>query len=427
MKEPDIKYAVKVGMATAVLAAPAFINTTRPIFTEYRGEWALISFFVVMSPTIGGTNFLSVHRILGTLLGASTAAGIWTAFPQSPVILSIFGFFFSLPCFYYIVAKPTYATSARFVLLAYNLVCLYSYNIRDQDEDVIQLAEHRFISVTVGVVWAGIVCRYWWPTEARRELSRALGEFCLNIGWLYTRLVAFNSSGDDADDFPDGDGAPAGTSGPMPTETSTLLRRNKIRMSHSIQHFMSMELHLQLQLIELQGLLAQTQHEPRLKGPFPVKLYRSVLTSLQSILDKLHSMRCVTAREEWNTTVRRDFILPVNRERREMVGNIILYFSVLSSAFRLKAPLPPYLPPAAKSQQRLVDAIRNLDVVKSRDVKASRQLLFFAYALTIKGVIQELDFLGRTVQEAFGVIGEGLEEFEELFTVEDGQLDPLVG
>ncbi len=61
------------------------------------------------------------------------------------------------------------------------------------------------------------------------------------------------------------------------------------------------ELHLQIKLIELQGLLAQTQHEPRLKGPFPVKLYRGVLTSLQTILDKLHSMRCVTTREEWYT------------------------------------------------------------------------------------------------------------------------------
>jgi hypothetical protein len=61
------------------------------------------------------------------------------------------------------------------------------------------------------------------------------------------------------------------------------------------------ELHLQIKLIELQGLLAQTQHEPRLKGPFPVKLYRSILTSLQTILDRLHSMRCVTTREEWYT------------------------------------------------------------------------------------------------------------------------------
>lgn len=53
-------------------------------------------------------------------------------------------------------------------------------------------------------------------------------------------------------------------------------------------------------------------------------------------------------------SVRNDFVVPVNRERREMVGNIILYFSVLSGAFKLKTPLPPYLPPAEKARQRLV-------------------------------------------------------------------------
>lgn len=52
--------------------------------------------------------------------------------------------------------------------------------------------------------------------------------------------------------------------------------------------------------------------------------------------------------------MRRDFIIPVTKERREMVGNIILYFSTLASAFRLKAPLPPYLPPAEKARQQLV-------------------------------------------------------------------------
>lgn len=59
------------------------------------------------------------------------------------------------------------------------------------------------------------------------------------------------------------------------------------------------ELHLQRQLIKLQELLEVTQHEPRLKGPFPVGLYRDILASLQRVLDKLHSMRCVTTREEW--------------------------------------------------------------------------------------------------------------------------------
>ena len=116
--------------------------------------------------------------------------------------------------------------------------------------------------------------------------------FCLNIGWLYTRLVAFNSFSDEEFHLH------AINEEDNPTEESHLLHVNPA-LSHSIQHFMAMELHLQIKLIELQGLLSQTQHEPRLKGPFPVALYRSILTSLQSILDRLHSMRCVTSREEW--------------------------------------------------------------------------------------------------------------------------------
>lgn len=62
-----------------------------------------------------------------------------------------------------------------------------------------------------------------------------------------------------------------------------------------------------------------------------------------------------------------------------------------------------------------MDAIRRLDVVRNRDVKGSRQLLFFAYALTMKGVIDELEFLGKTLQVAFGVIGQTVDEFESLF------------
>jgi hypothetical protein len=107
-----------------------------------------------------------------------------------------------------------------------------------------------------------------------------------------------------------------------PDEATPLLPKSvKAKLSKSIQEFMAMlvlwhllciacgllffglcrELHLQRKLIELQGLLAETQHEPRLKGPFPILLYRAILTSLQTILDKLHSMRCVTTREEWIT------------------------------------------------------------------------------------------------------------------------------
>jgi hypothetical protein len=56
--------------------------------------------------------------------------------------------------------------------------------------------------------------------------------------------------------------------------------------------------------------------------------------------------------------------------------------------------------------------------VKNRNVTGSRQLLFFAYALTMQGVTKELDYLGRTLQNAFGVIGSSPEEFEALFREE---------
>ena len=81
---------------------------------------------------------------------------------------------------------------------------------------------------------------------------------------------------------------------------------------------------------------AGTRYVPFVVFLFPVNQTKYIIPSLSS------------------QTVRKDFIVPVSKERRELVGNVILYFHMLASAFTLKAPLPPYLPPAEKSRQELV-------------------------------------------------------------------------
>ncbi|KAF8608644.1 hypothetical protein BDV93DRAFT_433325 [Ceratobasidium sp. AG-I] len=410
LRQAEIKYSIKTGLSVAILAAPAFIESTRETFVEYRGEWALISCFVVLSPTVGATNFLSLHRIMGTVIGATFAVTVFTLFKHQPIVLVLCSFFFSIPCFYYIVQYPQYATSGRFVLLTYNLTCLFSYNSRDDNISVFTVAQHRATAVTIGVIWAFIVSRFWWPIEARRELGRVLSEFCFNIGWFYQCLVSSYSVHPSTLTQ-----IAAGKMDSSTREEREAEMHSPAHLAASINEFMAMEHHLQLKLIELQGLLAQTQNEPRLKGPFPVALYRTILTSLQSILDMLHSLRCATTQEAWYTAVREHFIIPVNKERRDMVGNVILYFSTLSAAFQLKSPLPPYLPPAEQARQKLVDAVRQLDIVKNREIKASKHLLYFAYVLLMSGVIKELEFLGRVLQEAFGVIGESATLFEALF------------
>ncbi len=63
--------------------------------------------------------------------------------------------------------------------------------------------------------------------------------------------------------------------------------------------FVDRELHLQIQLLDMKALLDQTKHEPRLKGPFPFALYDDMLSSCQTIIERMHSMRCVTTRPDW--------------------------------------------------------------------------------------------------------------------------------
>jgi len=58
LRQPEIKYSIKAGLAVAILAAPGFIESTRETFVEYRGEWALISCFVVLSPTVGAVGII---------------------------------------------------------------------------------------------------------------------------------------------------------------------------------------------------------------------------------------------------------------------------------------------------------------------------------------------------------------------------------
>ena len=162
LTERDAKYAIKTGMATAILAAPAFFDSTRPIFIRYYGDWALIS----VSYLLSGLAFLrSWSHSCSILLScpqrldrrtlwvyivfwehcqsiiviclpftdtepslsfsAAVAAGVYSLFPENAIALAIFGFFYSIPCFYLLVGQPKYAPSARFLLLTYNLTCLY--------------------------------------------------------------------------------------------------------------------------------------------------------------------------------------------------------------------------------------------------------------------------------------------------------------
>ncbi|WAQ89456.1 hypothetical protein PtA15_11A144 [Puccinia triticina] len=467
LNDPDAKTAIKIGAGAALMTFPAFWDLTRPTFHHYRAQWAVVTYMIVMASTLGQTNFLVITRMVGTLIGSGVALAAQYAFWQDPVVLPLLGFIFSLPCFWLIVSQPAYASTGRFLLLSYNLVCLYSFNVRDKNASILATAYNRIVCVFVGVLFGWVINSFVWPYKARRELRKCLSEFLLESAFLYSFLVKNYSSkptgaGDEAEETGAAEGDPNLAS--EATENSALLLGShaKAQLKSRVDELSKMEMFLQVKLIRLFGLLSATRHEPRLKGRFPKARYQTMLQGCQLMLDMLHSLRAVTVREEWfEQTVREDFLLAARDEHRELVGNLVLFFGLLSSSIELKAPLPPYLPPAAEARARLLKKISDRlaaapdhshphpeaakksppDAPPSADqppqpappprppilARSTTQMtsnnrkinysLFFAFIVAIKHILIQLELVGAEAQSLFGIIGgiRTLSEFEEIF------------
>lgn len=390
LKQQKFRYATKAMVAAVLLATPAFMESTGDWFREWRMEWALITLMVVMTPTVGGTNIVAIYRIFSTILGVSAAALFYSLFPANMYILPILTWLFSIPNFW-VILNHKHGKFGQFTLLAYNLVMLNKYNDRETNRvDVWWLAMQRFLAIVVGVVVGLFATSYVWPYEARVELRKGLSDLLIRLAWVYRKLVSTYANHSDIIVVPtDTEGH-----GPSHEEIKEL----------AAQSFMDLELDIQRTLTELGGLLSQAPNEFRLKGAFPVDSYRLMLRSCRNIADQFMAMRTVIFKDAWIENVHHSLVLPVSRERREMAGNILLYFYLLASALRLKTPLPPQFPPAHAAWKSLLTKMRQLPIGQSQQLLDMDHvyMFYYAYVTMMESVIRELDKLGDNMKELFG-------------------------
>ncbi|KAF7728169.1 hypothetical protein EC973_006563 [Apophysomyces ossiformis] len=417
-KLQKVRYASKAAVAATVLATPAFLESTGDWFREWRMEWALITLMVVMTPTVGGTNIVAIYRIFSTILGCFVAMALYLLFPANMYVLPVVTWLFSIPNFW-IILNHKHGKFGQFTLLAYNLVMLNKYNDRETNAiEVWELALQRCVAILVGVVFGLFVTAYIWPYEARVELREGLSDFLLRLAWLYQKLVSIYSHS------PQHHHATVFAGVQLERDVSEAqIMTIEAQRQLATQTFMDLELSLQRSLLELQDLLTQTPNEPRLKGPFPVETYRAMLTSCQNIVDKFLSMRTAILKDTWYEGVQKALIIPANIERREMVGNVLLYFYLLASALRLKTPLPPYFPPARKAWQSLLVRLRELPAARAQSDTDNSHLFYYAYVTMMEEVIRELDKLGENMRLLFGALvpEDQWEHFFETCSVEESQ------
>lgn len=329
LQSTELRFAMKVGFGAAVFAAPAMIDSMRPTYVTYRLEWGLLSFFIVLNASVGGTYSAAFWRVTGSALGTILAVVNWTLFPANPYLLAPLGVVIAAPCMYMVI-NPTIrnAQFGRFILLSYNLSALYAFSIShgygdDDDEGGLRplinlIAYHRIVAVTAGCVWGAIVNTYVWPIKARVELRLGLSKLWLEFA------------------------------------QSLRLERRDIQTS----------LRFRERVLSLRKLLAQTPHEPRLKGAFPVELYSDLLDDTDRVLDYLHSLKSSPATEELSEA-------------------LFTWLYLLSSSLLLKAPIP---------------IIVNVKDARRRLLKCKEDTLF---SLMSRLIILRLDSMTRTIHELF--------------------------
>ncbi|RKP25699.1 hypothetical protein SYNPS1DRAFT_28574 [Syncephalis pseudoplumigaleata] len=448
LKQFKMRYAIKSALFAMLLIAPAFMDDWREVYQNYRGEWSVISMAVVMTPTVGGSNVVGIYRIIGTVCGSLVAYLAYTLFPGSRTILPCVAFLFALPCFH-LIMHSSYPRVGQVSCMTFTTVLMSQYAVYEDDElEIRDVALTRALMVTVGSVVGLLATLYVWPYEARVELRRGLCDFFINLNLLYHKMISLYSKSWREEEF-GVDETPSAYTEDTPLLSTTKQLSETDRLARSYQQFLALELLLQLKLLRLQDLLALTRNEPRFKGPFPVAAYGRLLGHCQALIDHMLTLRMAITDVNWVQQVRKKFIQPVQKERRQMIGAIELYMYSVAAALLLKMPMPAYLPPVAETWHALMARVRQLPEMRAtitlpssraapstkeqagagdHDQAASlqssidqwhmedeRYILYFAYVLVTGDVVRELEGVGACLRDLYGVMGGSQAQFEACF------------
>lgn len=402
----DVLFGIKVGIGATLWGMFAFIPATRPTYQHWRGEWGMLSFMIVAGMTTGASNTTGTGRFKGTLIGAVCSVISWSVGNGNPVILALCGALVAFGSFYNTLVIKN-GPLGRTILLAYNVVVLYSYSISqkvdDDDDDeggtdpyIFQITFHRVVSVTLGIVWGILVCRLLWPISARQKFREGLSVLYLQLGLIWKR-------------------------GPLGITLQSNGSMDYIRHGEQAA--------LQRYAFKLEDLRGAAKHEHELRGPFPFEAYGNIMRSTKHILDGFYAMRLITSKRQGLTEGERAVLEFTRDERRALCQRICHVFQVLASCIMLEYPLTDAIPTVERNKDRLLNLIyqfrkehmafklrfppgspgspgpgqagSEILMTEERDYA-----LLYAYTLVTAQVAEELKRVREEIEGLFGVLHE---------------------
>ncbi|KAI5962814.1 hypothetical protein KGF57_001383 [Candida theae] len=382
LKRADVQFGLRVGLGAACLSLFAFVPATKEIFENWRLEWALTVYCIMMNKSLGGTSMTVKWRIIGTFIGAFVAFSTWTIFEANVYVLAFTGILISIPSFYIILFWKQNNPFGRFILLTYNLTMLYSYSMLQKDAEdefeggenpiIGEIAFHRFAAVSIGIIWALTMATCFLPNSARSRLKNGLSILWLRLG------VIWNS--DPLEYNPDtmelvGFKAEEGT--------------NKI-------------------LSECETLLKQAPVEFRLKGKFPTQTYAKLIKETSAIIDAFQNLDLlIKADPKLNSN--EEYVLKyIEVERGEVEQRIFLVFYMIASAMKLGFSLPKKFASIEHAKDRMLYKLSEIRQQQDNGfvLRNDDFILLYSYILVASTISEQLDKMLIDIKGLLGEISE---------------------
>ncbi|OQD87462.1 hypothetical protein PENANT_c005G03642 [Penicillium antarcticum] len=385
IRRDDTKYAIKVGAGAALYALPAFLPSTRPFYTHWRGEWGLLSYMLVCSMTIGASNTTGYARFLGTCLGAVCAIVAWEVTSGNVFGLAFLGWLMAIWTGYITIVRGN-GPMGRFIMLTYNLSVLYGYSLaqkeanNDEDEGGVnpimsEIALHRVVAVLSGCIWGIIITRMIWPISARHRLKESL-----SLLWLHLSLVWKRD----------------------PLSTMAQEGKNVVYMTPREK------LEIERFLARLESLQGAAGSEFELKSAFPEASYANIVRRTRIMVNSFHTMNIELMKNDPATEGEISLLRYTAAERQQLSARISHLLSVMASSMKLEYPLSDVLPSIEHARDRLLARIYRyrLDYEVSQQTTDEDCSLLYAYILVTGQLSNEIMEIIAEIGQLFGVLSE---------------------
>lgn len=386
LKLRPVRHGLKVALGGVVIAAPAFTPSLRPVFQEWHGEWSVVTYMLIMARNFGAMTKNIPLRIGGTILGASLAVAVWPLVHNNAFMLLTFGFIVSTLCFYIILGKAC-PVAGRFILLAYNLVCLYSYSLAHNDWDagdadntklITEIAFHRVIAVVIGIVWAVFMTVVVFPHSARYDLRLSLSALWMRLGLAWK-----------AD--------------PLSIETNVDEPHSAVyrRVEDDEKEF-------QDSMLNLHALLDSAPNEFRLRGKFNKKPYQKMLGATQIMLEAYYSIKILIKKDLQTTPNELELLSHTATERYEVCSIQFLQLYTAATSIRLGFPMPDHLPEPINALSRLLETLqkRRHHLLSKSEGKFDQEdfIRFYSYILVALTVETQLLRISGELRDLYGAL-----------------------